>query len=130
VDLTIHNKSGKDLYVAVLDLSSDGSIEMSYPVEQGAAELLKAGGTVTHRVEMFVPQGRSVVKDTFKLFASTKAVDLRPITQGRIKGAPDIAPGDDPLNDLIAEAAGRMRGSRPVDTGQWTTAQRTVIVRR
>jgi hypothetical protein len=130
VDLTIQNKSGKDLYVAVLDLSSDGSIEMSYPVEQGAAELLKAGGTVSHRMEMFVPKGRSVVKDTFKLFVSTKAIDLRPITQGRIKGAPDIAPGDDPLNDLIAEAAGRMRGSRPVDTGQWTTAQRTIIVRR
>ena len=130
VELTIRNQSGKDLYIAVLDLSTDGSIEISYPRDQGAAELLKAGQPISTPLQMFVPAGRSVVKDTFKMFASTKPIDFTPITQGRIKGAPDLPPGSDPLNDVLAEAAGRFRGSRPVDLGEWTTIQRTVIVRR
>lgn len=130
LELRVENKSSRDLYISILDLSTDGSIEVSYPPDQGAAELLPAGGSITHRLEMFVPEGRSTVRDTFKLFASTKPIDLRPITQEGIKGAPDLASSGDPLNDLLAESAGKLRGSRPVDTGQWTTRQRTVTVRR
>src|SRR5262249_30695209 len=42
VEVTVSNKSTKDLYFAVLDLQTDGSITLIYP-RAGTHEVLKAG---------------------------------------------------------------------------------------
>jgi len=41
IDATVTNNAERDVYIAILDLSSDGSISQVYPTEQGAKEVLK-----------------------------------------------------------------------------------------
>jgi hypothetical protein len=130
---TLENGSERDLYVAILDLSSDGSISVVYPEEQGAQEVLKPGLTLSRTFTTFVPKGRSIVTDMLKVFASYKPIDLSPLTQGQIRGAPIETAGEtDPLQELLMESALGTRGvmSKPLNLGAWTTTQRVLVVRR
>jgi hypothetical protein len=136
VEATLENASGRDLYVAMLDLSSDGSISVVYPAEQGASEVLKPGLTLSRSFSAFVPPGRSIVTDILKVFASYKPIDLTPLTQRRIR---EIAAAEssepDPLEELLMDSAGVSRGlapllSKPLNLGAWTTTQRVIVVRR
>jgi len=86
IDSTFANDSDKDLYVVMLDLSSDGSISVVYPSQQGAEEVLKPHLTLSRSFRTFIPKGRSSVTDVLKVFASYKPIDLTPVTQGRIRG--------------------------------------------
>jgi hypothetical protein len=131
---TLTNNSERDLYIAILDLSSDGSISVVYPTVQGVDEVLKPNLTLTRSFTTFVPKGRSNVTDVLKVFASYKPVDLLPVTQGRIRGLPDGA-APDPLEVLIMDSTGVSRGvapllDKPVDLGTWTTVQRVLVVKR
>ena len=134
ITAALPNTSERDLYVAILDLSSDGSISVVYPTVQGADEVLKPNLTLTRSFTTFVPKGRSNVTDVLKVFVSYKPVDLSPLTQGRIRGLPeDVAL--DPLEELIMDSTGVSRGvtpllGKPVDLGTWTTVQRVLVVRR
>lgn len=134
VDATITNHSDRDLYIAMLDLSSDGSIGVVYPSEQGAQEVLKPGLTLTRTLRASVPKGRSTVLDVLKVFASYKPIDLSPLTQGKISRGVDTGEMD-PLQELLTDSAGISRQvtpllSKPVDLGTWTTVQRVLVVRR
>lgn len=134
VTATLANNSERDLYIAILDLSSDGSITVVYPTVQGADEVLKPNLTLTRSFTTFVPKGRSSVTDVLKVFASYKPVDLSPITQGRIRGLQEGVDLD-PLEELLMDSTDESRGvapllSKPVDLGTWTTAQRVLVVRR
>lgn len=130
---TLKNDSERDVYVSILDLSSDGSISVVYPVEQGVQAVLKPGSKLSRSLTTFVPKGRSVVTDILKVFASYKPIDLSPLTQGGIRS---ISGDDaDPLADLLADAAGDSRGvsalgSKQVDLGSWTAVQRVLVVKR
>lgn len=131
IDASIRNNSSKDLYVSILDLSSDGSISLVYPSEQGASEVLQPGATFTKTFTTFVPIGRSFVTDILKVFASSRPIPLAVITSGPIREVT----GPDPLNDLLQDAYGMQRGiaalgAKPVSLGGWTTAQRVLFVRR
>lgn len=135
VEATLENDAERDLYIAILDLSSDGSISVVYPAEQGAEEVLKPGLTLSREFTTFVPKGRSIVTDILKVFASYKPIDLSPLTQGQIRGVPEPTGEVDPLEELLIDSAGMTRGvvpvlSHPLDLGQWTTVQRVLIVRR
>jgi hypothetical protein len=134
VDASLTNNFERDLYIAILDLSSDGSISVIYPTEQGAAEVLKPQATLSRNFKTFVPRGRSNVTDILKVFASFKPIDLSPLTQGQIRSA-DVETGElDPLQQLLADSTGTSRGlaplSQPIDLGTWTTTQRILAVRR
>lgn len=133
VDATLTNNGERDVYVAILDLSSDGSIAVVYPTEQGAAEVLKPGLKLSKTFVTFVPKGRSVVTDILKVFASFKPIDLRPLTQGQIR---DIG-GDesDPLQALLNDSANETRGvspvlGKPADLGTWNSVQRVLVVKK
>jgi uncharacterized caspase-like protein len=136
VDATLANNSDRDLYVAILDLSSDGSISVAYPSEQGAQEVLKPGSTLTRSFTTFVPKGRSSVTDILKVFASYKPIDLSPLTQAQIRGVPQESGEPDPLQELLMDSAGATRGLAPVSSGGpkdlkgWTTVQRVLVVKR
>jgi hypothetical protein len=134
VAATLTNNSERDLYVAILDLSSDGSVSVVYPPQEGTDEVLKPHLTLSRTFTTFVPKGRSRVTDILKVFVSFKPVDLRPLTQGAIKGVDE--PGEiDPLNELLMDSQGMSRNlapllGKPVDLGAWATTQRVLLVKR
>jgi hypothetical protein len=133
VDATLKNNSERDVYVAILDLSSDGSIGVIYPKEQGAHEVLTPGSTLTKKLgSACVPKGRSRVTDILKVFASFKPIDLGPLTQGQIRGAPMESGEPDPLQDLLMDSNGLTRqiSAEPTALGTWTTTQRLLAVKR
>jgi len=133
IDATLTNNAARDIYVAILDLSSDGSVSVVYPAEQGVMEVLKPGQKLSRSFTTFVPKGRSVVTDILKVFANYKPIDLRPLTQGVIR---DIEQEEsDPLQALLQDSSGGTRGlapvlTKPVDLGTWTAVQRVLVVKR
>jgi hypothetical protein len=136
VDATLTNNYERDLYVSIVDLSSDGSIALVYPAV-GSQAVLKPGTSLTRSLRTSVPKGRSNVTDVLKVFASFKPIDLRPLTQGAIRGTPaGVEPDtDDPLQLLLEAASGNTRGvevvsNGPLDTGSWNTATRVLQIRR
>jgi Caspase domain len=134
IDSTFTNNSDKDLYIAMLDLSSDGSISVVFPSQQGADEVLKSHLTVSKSFKTFLPKGRSSATDVLKVFASDKPIDLTPVTQGRIRGESQDNGELDSLQELLMDSTGVNRGvapllSRPLDLGTWTTVQRVLLVR-
>jgi hypothetical protein len=133
VDATVQNKSAKDLYIAMIDIQSDGTISRMYPEAEGAVEVLKPGSTLQRSFKGTVPKGRSVSTDVVKVFASYKPIDIRPLLEEKIKD-PDFKIPSDPLNELLADAGGLSRGlepvlDKPVNLGGWTATQRVVVVR-
>ena len=135
VQASITNNGERDLYVAILDLSSDGSISVVYPTIQGAAEVLKPHASTVQSFRTFVPKGRSSVTDVLKVFASFKPVDLAPLTQGKVRDADTDSTNLDPLQELLMDSTGVSRGvapllARPVDLGTWTTTQRVLLVKK
>ncbi len=135
IDATLTNNSERDVYVAILDLSSDGSISVVYPAQQGAMEVLKPGMKLTRPLTASVPKGRQVVTDILKVFASYKPFDLRPLTQGSIRGIGEDTAALDPLEELLADSAGVTREvspllNKPVPLGSWTTVQLRLVVKR
>jgi len=135
IDATLANNSDRDVYIAILDLSSDGSVSVVYPAVQGAEEVLKPGLALTRSFTTFVPPGRSTVTDILKAFASYKPIDLSPLTQGQIRGVPEEGGELDPLQQLLMDSAGTTRGlapilGKPLDLGGWTAVQRVLVVKR
>lgn len=133
IDATLANNGERDVYVAILDLSSDGSVSVVYPAEQGVAAVLKPNQKLSKTFTTFVPKGRSIVTDILKVFASYKPIDLRPLTQGAIR---DIGQEEsDPLQALLNDSSGDTRGlapvlTKPVDLGSWASVQRVLVVKR
>jgi len=133
VDVTIKNNSERDVYIAMLDLSSDGSISVVYPTEPGVKEILKPGMKLTRTLTTFVPKGRSIVTDILKVFASYKPIDLSPLTQEGIRSIGEDSA--DPLAGLLSEATSETRGVSAMPTkqsepGSWTTLSRVLLVKR
>jgi hypothetical protein len=134
IEATLTNGSERDVYVAILDLSSDGSISVVYPVEQGAAEVLKPGQKLSRTFTTFIPKGHLVkrVTDILKVFASYKPIDLRPLTQGTIR---DIGEEGSDLQALLDDSSNVTRGisavlTNRVDLGTWASVQRVLVVKR
>ena len=132
VEATLTNSGARDVYFAILDLSSDGSVALVYPVVEGTAAVLKPGQSLSRTFTTFVPKGRSFVTDILKVFASFKPIDLRPLTQGPVR---DITDDSDPLQALLNESVGGTRGvtsvlAKPTDLGTWNSVQRVLVVRR
>jgi hypothetical protein len=135
IDATLTNDGERDLYVALLDLSSDGSISLVYPAQPGAKAVLKAGTSLTRNLKVSVPNGRKKVMDVLKVFGSYKPIDLTSLTQTKIRGINENVETNDPLQQLLNDSAGETRGvadvsSGPMDLGTWNTTQRVVWVNR
>jgi hypothetical protein len=130
VEASVQNNAERDVYIAMLDLSSDGSISVVYPTIEGEKDVLKPGLIFSKSFTTFVPKGRSTVTDILKIFASYKPIDLTVLTQPAIR-----AVSDDPLQQLLNDSVGESRGiteagAKPLDLGSWTTTQRVLVVRR
>jgi hypothetical protein len=128
------NTSNLDLYIALLDLSSDGSVDLVYPA-QGEQEFLAPGKTWSTQLDTFVPPGRESVRDVLKLIATTNYVDFGFLRQGAVRGGPRLAMSRgrarNPLEELLANAAtGTTRGVSQVEVKDWVTEHRILEVRR
>jgi Caspase domain len=134
VEATVTNLSGRDIYVAMLDLSSDGSVSVIYPPVQGEDEVLKSGTALVRSFHASVPKGRPSVSDVIKVFASYKPIDLLPLTQGRIRAVEGEQIVSDPVQELLMDSVGITRGltpilTEPVELTTWTTSQASLVVR-
>jgi len=129
-----YNKSDKDVYLSILDISTDGSISVIYPAQEGASELLTSKREVKPEFETFVPDGRDSVTDIIKLFVTSAPIDFHTLTQPMIKGEPPSGMiSSDPLTMLLNQALlDTPRGSAPVNVNQgvWATVQGTVAIKR
>lgn len=132
IDIT--NTSRQNLYIALLDLSSDGSVELVFPVG-GQQEFIAPGKTWSKQLETFIPSGRQAVRDVLKLIATKNYADFSFLQQGAVRGGPRLAQtrgqARNPLEELLANAAtGTTRGVKQVELQDWFTVDRVLEVRR
>jgi len=135
IKVSVTNNAGLPVYIALLDISGDGSVEVVYP-RQGEEESLAPGKTWSESLDTFVPEGRDSIRDVLKVFVTTTPVDFRFLRQEAVRGAPELetAPGKerDPLEQLLSGAAiGTTRGTRlQVNVANWTTKSGVVEIRK
>jgi caspase domain-containing protein/subtilase family protein len=128
VEIRVENPSDRQLYVVILDLSGDGSVEPLYP-SPGAVEELPPGGVLRHVLGAGIPAGRDETVDVVKVIATTEPIDPAVFTQAAVKLA--TPRGDSSLRAFLEDAAvGRPRTLTPRDPDDWTTAQRRLTVLR
>ncbi len=132
--IEVTNKSNRRMYIAVLDLSSDGSVDLIYP-EIGQEEFVAKDETWTKTLESFVPEGRDSVRDVLKVFATTEPADFKFLRQSAVRGGRELPRGSgdrkrNPLEQLMANyALGTTRGVRRVPKLSWVTAERVLEIR-
>jgi hypothetical protein len=110
VEVTVTNKSSKDLYFALLDLQTDGSITTIYP-PRGSHQVLTAQSSFTKSFTTFLPDQKKEVIDVVMLLASVRQFDAEVVAGPAVK---DAAIPSDPIGRLLAFA----RGLRPDEPGQ------------
>lgn len=119
----IENQTGKDMYVTLFDLSTDGSIQILYPPE-GAEELLKSGGQITIPQPAVFETTGPAGYETFKIIATTDKRNFQVLTPKA------VARGSSPLEVLTQVAVGQ-RGTKilkPPSVDDWTTAQIDFVI--
>ena len=131
---SLQNKSDREIYIAILDLSSDGSISVVYPTDQGVREVLTSGSTLTRSFRTSVPPGHTRIRDILKVFASVKPIDLTRLTQPQIRGIDDAGAGGepDPIQEFLMGANGATRqvNPEPFNLDSWTTVQKLLLVKK
>jgi hypothetical protein len=129
---SLQNKSDKGLYIAILDLSSDGSISVVYPTDQGVHEVLTSGSTLTRSFRTSVPPGHTRIRDILKVFASVKPIDLTRLTQPQIRGDIGVGGEPDPIQEFLMGANGATRevNPEPFNLESWTTVQKLLLVKK
>ena len=133
-DIIVKNGSGKKLYLTLLDLSSDGSIDIVFP-EFGQEEFIAPGNTWRTRLQTVLPSGRDSVRDILKLVATTTPTSYSFMKQPPVRGGSPLPKtrgrNRNPLEELLANAAvGTTRGVKLVTVGNWVTEERMIEVRR
>ena len=126
--VTVKNTSSQNLYITILDLSSDGSSSVWYPLAD-AQDVLLPGRELTREFKMWVPDGRPAVTDTIKVIATAQPIDPSIFRLDPVKSA-DPLPSRGPLETFIEASVRGKRGGSPVELGGWTTAEQTLTIRR
>jgi hypothetical protein len=130
-NITLRNNSSRDLYFAVLDLASDGSVQVIYSSDSLP---LPPGMHTTPEFIAVVPEGHDSSTDVLKAFATTEPIDFSFVEQGAVRmiGRPRKASGSGsggPLAQLLGQAGlGTSRSFRTVSTGAWVTTQRSFMI--
>jgi len=132
--IQITNKSQKDIYIALLNLSSDGKVDLVFP-RGGEQEFMEPGKTLTKILRTTLPDGRDSIRDVLKLVATTSYADFRFLKQPAVPGGQRLADtrgkSANPLEELLAGAAiGATRGVEEVEVGNWSTVDQVLEVRR
>lgn len=134
----IANKHTAPIYVSVLDFGLTGAISLLYPPGRASDRVAPGVQSVRlfereeDRLELFIPENFAYDEglETFKLFATTHETDFSWLEQQTVRGFRD-APLER-LFDLAFRGAGT-RDARPntlFPDAEWTTVERTFVVRR
>ena len=125
--LAVTNRSGKGLYVALLSLSSDGSVEVVYPEPGIQPEYLSATGTWKKALATYIPEGQEAIRDYLKLILTTSPTSYDSLRMGAVRSAQSQK---NPLAQLLEDGAFATRSVRAVPPNIWTTEIRGIEVRR
>ena len=133
--IEVTNKSKKNIYIVLLDLSSDGSVEVIFPKNQGE-EFIAPEKTWKKKFETWLPDGLDSIRDVLKLIATTSYVDFNFLELGALRKGPELmetrGKSRNPLEQLLANAAlGTTRsGIKGIEIVNWTTVDRVLEVHR
>jgi hypothetical protein len=99
--LRLENQSAQDLYLTVINISTDGAINIMYP-QAGARDPLRKGRSIeTIYYETAAPAGL----DTYKIIATTQYTDFSFLAEEAIRRS-----AQSPLEWLLSQAAKATRG--------------------
>jgi Caspase domain len=123
VEYTVTNKGRNDVYFTILDLASDGDVDVVYP-GAGRNEALAPGNHYTNSNEAVLPEGKKFSRDHLKLVVTQSPVDFRFLMQKGIKGV------EDPLSVLLGQSAliEKELGRVPVELDGWATKIKTLEI--
>ena len=150
-DIQVVNRSGRVVYIHVLDLGLTGRVELLYPVE-GAREELQTGQPFRigekrgSDLEFFIPESfpfenpGGAVKGSqhLKVLVTVAEVDFRLLLQDGVRyleSEQGTRPYKPPLELLLASAmtGAGTRETRPVANAlddDWTTVTRSLLIQR
>jgi hypothetical protein len=121
--IKVENRTGKDVYVAVANLGTDGAIQLMYPRAGAKEKLVNGNSVVTPMYRTTAPAG----VESFKVIATTNYVDFSFLeVEGIRRGE------DSPLQRLVTQSGVKTR-SDPVDespVADWGTKQVDLIITR
>lgn len=128
---TFENHSDRNVYLSLVDLASDSSVQVAY--QTTALPLTPGSKFTTGEFEARIAEGRDSVTDILKLFATDTPVDFSFLNQKATRTL-DLGTNpkgtNSPLGQLIAQSAfgyGRQITSVP---SNWTTVQRYLKVQK
>ena len=149
MELTIKNVSQDDIYVVVLDLSSDGEVSVVYPphvpkpLPPGIDDQERESKAVKIKTTASLNKGVDKVRDELRAIVTNQPVDLRFLKQSAPKGidfmketpAPKAKAVEDdanPLTKLIAQAGIGQKEIvvTPVGLDDWSTISCLIEVKR
>jgi hypothetical protein len=131
-EVEVRNTSSRNLYAALLALSSDGSVSLLYP-QTTSEEFIAPGKSWSMELEAYLPQGSEVVRDVLKLFATAAPCDFRFLQQSPVSASEASTSRGrrrNPLEESLAAATlGTTRGVRPTQVEAWGTVERVLEIR-
>ena len=121
------NQSKIPLYVAVLELCSDGKVDVLYPLHQHTGKAIPADGK-PHHAENYVIEGPIGQRSLFKVIATSTWVDFKSlITATRKVGESSTGSAFSPLQRLVQQQlAGKRTGgttAASLETALWGTTE-------
>lgn len=127
VEFAVENSGNAPVYIAILGLSSDGSVSVAYPPAGDRQSLLpgqsyKSKGTVNASADYLR------VRDQYLLVATTKPVDFDFLRQD---AARKVSGDLDPLTKVLAGAAltsSRSFDPDPIRSDDWTVEKVTIDI--
>ena len=125
--LKVENLTGKDMYIALFDLGTDGSIQILFP-PPGAGDLVRSGGQITIP-DIFGTTGPAG-HETFKVIATSDKRDFQFLTQRAVPRGETIF--EKLLNVVVSErtVVGE-RGTKILKAAtvdDWTTSQIDFVI--
>ncbi|MDJ0837229.1 MAG: caspase family protein [Acidobacteriota bacterium] len=132
VTFEVINKSDFEIYIAVLALSTDGSVSELYPAGEGQQPLApEKSWSVTF--EAYLEDGIEQEKNIIKIFAALEPLDMSCLEQKPIKiglGS-RVAPNLHPLEVLLGHSTrGFKLPDKAIPIASWATRQAVAEIRR
>jgi hypothetical protein len=119
--LLLRNSDHESFYFSIVDLQSNGSVNVIFPREGDVAKL-GPSEEWTNRIRLRVPEHYKLIRDYLLVIATREPTKVYFLKMPAI--ARDVSRGLDPLQQLLSDAS---FGSREVeminvDTSSWGTA--------
>ncbi len=132
--MQVSNQSRKNIYIALLDLSSDGSVSVILPA-RGQQEFIAPNQQWKTTLKASLPRDKTKMRDMLKLIATTEYADFSFLNQGPVTRGIALKQSNgktrNPLEELLANAAmGTTRGINQPIIKNWKTINRVLNIYR